>query len=201
MTLVRASRYIALAVFFLDLPVPIYWLILHPLTNFWRRHVRAAFWIAGLGAWTLGGIFVALDRHRLIALGAPSAPMLAIGLLLILLDVVLLLKADRDLGHSKLVGHAELTGKLELSLRGMYSRVRHPRYTGMIAAVIGACLLAGSRWAWECFLVWFALVMISILLEEREMRRRFGDVYEEYCRRVPRFLPLRLRSRATTARQ
>jgi protein-S-isoprenylcysteine O-methyltransferase Ste14 len=193
MTRVRAARYIALVVFFLDLPVPIYWLILHPLTDFWRRHVRVAFWIAGLGAWTLGGVFVVFERHRMIAPGRPSTPIIAVALLLIGMDVVLLLKADRDLGHSRLVGHAELTGKLELSMRGMYSRVRHPRYTGMIAAVIGACLLAGSRWAWECFFVWFALVMISILLEEREMRRRFGDVYEEYCRCVPRFLPLRFR--------
>ncbi len=193
MTRVRAARYIALVVFFLDLPVPIYWLILHPLTDFWRRHVRVAFWIAGLGAWTAGGVFVMAARQRLIAPGTLTAPMIAVALLLIGMDVVLLLKADRDLGHSKLVGHAELTGKLELSMRGMYSRVRHPRYTGMIAAVIGACLLAGSRWAWECFFVWFALVMISILLEEREMRRRFGNLYEEYCRRVPRFLPLRFR--------
>ena len=114
-------------------------------------------------------------------------------LLLIAADVALLRRADRDLGHSKLVGYAELTGKMELSMRGMYSRVRHPRYAGMIAAVLAACVLAGSLWAWECFLVWVALVMISILLEEREMRRRFGDVYEEYCRRVPRFLPLRFR--------
>lgn len=189
MTRVRVARYIALVVFFLDLPVPVYWLILHPLTGFWRRHVRAAFWIAGIGAWTVGGAFVVFARSRLIAPGAPSILSVAGGVALIAADVMLLIRADRDLGHSKLVGHAELTGKLELSVRGMYSRVRHPRYTGMIAAVIGACLLAGTLWAWECFGVWLALVMISILLEEREMRRRFGDVYEEYCRRVPRFLP------------
>jgi protein-S-isoprenylcysteine O-methyltransferase Ste14 len=189
MTRVRVARYIALVVFFLDLPVPVYWLILHPLADFWRQRVRAAFWIAGLGAWTFGGIFVVFARNRLIAPGAPSVAMIVAGFLLIGADVLLLMRADRDLGHSKLVGHAELTGKVELSLRGMYSHVRHPRYTGMIAAVMGACVLAGSLWAWECFAVWFALVMISILLEEREMRRRFGEVYEEYCRRVPRFLP------------
>jgi hypothetical protein len=27
------------------------------------------------------------------------------------------------------------------------------------------------------------------LLEERELRDHFGDVYQAYCRKVPRFLP------------
>jgi protein-S-isoprenylcysteine O-methyltransferase Ste14 len=193
MTRVRFARYIALVVFFLDLPVPIYWLILHPLTDFWRQRVRAAFWIAGLSAWTMGGAFIALSRAELIAPGAPSVFTFALGVTLIAADVFLLLRADRDLGHSKLVGHAELTGKLDLITQGMYARVRNPRYTGMIAAVLGACLLAGSAWSWKCFGVWLALVMISILLEEREMRRRFGAAYVDYCRRVPRFMPLRFR--------
>jgi protein-S-isoprenylcysteine O-methyltransferase Ste14 len=30
-----------------------------------------------------------------------------------------------------------------------------------------------------------------VLLEERELRDRFGAEYEEYCRRVPRYIPKR----------
>jgi protein-S-isoprenylcysteine O-methyltransferase Ste14 len=30
---------------------------------------------------------------------------------------------------------------------------------------------------------------IAIALEERELHKRFGVSYEEYCRRVPRFVP------------
>ena len=182
-------RYLALIVFVADLPVPIYWLVLHPLANFWRQRVRAAFWIAGLGAWTIGCAFVALTWRKLASAGAPSILATFAGIVLIGCDVLLLLRAGRQLGHGKLVGHAELTGKLELTTRGMYARVRHPRYTGMVLAVVGACLLAGSRFAWEVFAAWLPLVAISILLEEREMSRRFGAQYLEYCRCVPRFIP------------
>jgi protein-S-isoprenylcysteine O-methyltransferase Ste14 len=32
-------------------------------------------------------------------------------------------------------------------------------------------------------------MLAAIAMEERELRRRFGASYEEYCRRVPRFIP------------
>jgi protein-S-isoprenylcysteine O-methyltransferase Ste14 len=186
---VRLFRYVALVVFFLDLPVPIYWFILHPFTNFWRRRIRQAFWFAGLGSWIAGGIFVAVFRHRLLAQDSPSIPLSFLGVALIASDFILLYHSGKHLGHRKLVGHAELTGKTDLTTIGIYKYVRHPRYTGMIAAIAGACLLAGTAWAWTVGAIWLVFVLVSILLEEREMRHRFGPAYEAYCRAVPRFLP------------
>jgi protein-S-isoprenylcysteine O-methyltransferase Ste14 len=191
----RPFRYLALLVFFLDLPIPLYWFILHPLNSFWRRHMRAAFWTATLGAWVLGAVFIGLFHNKLIDAGGPSFPIALAGLVLIASDVILLRRAGRDLGPMKLVGHAELTGKMDMITDGIYAHVRHPRYAGMIAAVAGACLLAETRFAWITGAAWLAPVMVSISMEEREMRSRFGAAYEDYCRRVPRFLPLRARAR------
>lgn len=176
-------------VFFFDLPVPIYWLILHPAVNFWRSRVRAAFYFAGLGAWTAGAVFVILFRRALIGTGAPTILAVVVGLALVASDFVLFFYAGKHLGHRKLVGHAELVGKTELTQSGMYKHVRHPRYSGMILAVAGACLIGGTIGAWITGGTWLVLVMVTILLEEREMRQRFGRDYEDYCRRVPRFLP------------
>jgi protein-S-isoprenylcysteine O-methyltransferase Ste14 len=186
---VRPFRYFALFVFFLDLPVPLYWFILHPFAKFWRTRIRAAFYIAGLGAWTVGGIFVFLFWNNFLAANSPSIPITLLGLAFVAADGILVYRAGKDLGHMKLVGHAELTGKTDLVTEGIYRHIRHPRYAGMIAAIAGACLLAGSRWALIVSAIWLALVFAVILLEEREMRARFGPAYDVYCRAVPRFLP------------
>src|SRR5579872_1064549 len=47
----KAVRLIAIAVLAFEMPVPIYWLILHTPVFFWRRHVRAAFPVAVFAAW------------------------------------------------------------------------------------------------------------------------------------------------------
>lgn len=185
----RAFRYFALLVFFLDLPVPLYWFAIHPFGRFWRGRIRAAFWVAGLGAWTCGGVFVALFWKRLIGSGAPSALEALLGTALIAADIFILRRVTRELGQMTLVGHSELTQTMELKTDGIYARIRHPRYTAMIAAVAGACILTGTRFAWLTGIVWLALVLISIFLEERELKQRFGAIYADYARRVPRFLP------------
>jgi protein-S-isoprenylcysteine O-methyltransferase Ste14 len=186
---VQFFRYLALIIFLLDLPVPIYWFILHPFTNFWRRNIRAVFWVAGLASWTAGAVFVTTARHQL--LGEDIPPPLAVfaAIPLIAADFILLYYSGKFLGGKKLVGHAELSGKSELTTTGLYKCVRHPRYTGMICAIIGACVLAQTKFAWTISAIWFVCVLVCIFLEEREMRHRFGAAYEEYSRATPRFLP------------
>jgi protein-S-isoprenylcysteine O-methyltransferase Ste14 len=186
---VRFFRYLVLIIFFLDLPVPIYWFILHPFTNFWRRNIRAAFWFAGLFAWIGGAIFVTTFRHQFLAENILSPFAALIAAPLIAADFVLLVYSGKHLGAKKLVGHAELAGKSELTITGLYKYVRHPRYAGMISAIIGACMLAQTKFAWIVSAIWLVCVFLSIFLEEREMRRRFGAAYESYSRATPRFLP------------
>jgi protein-S-isoprenylcysteine O-methyltransferase Ste14 len=186
---VRFFRYLALLVYFLDLPVPIYWFVLHPFGKFSRGRVRQAFWIAGLGSWTAGAAFVIAFHDHLLAPGSPSISATAVGLALIASDFILLYYSGKFLGGKKLVGHAEITGKSDLTTTGIYKFFRHPRYTGMVAAIAGACILAGSTWAWKAGAIWLLLVLVSIFLEEREMHHRFGAAYQDYCRVVPRFIP------------
>jgi len=191
----RFLRAVVGFVLFFELPIPIYWLILHPLNSFWRNRIRAAFWIAGLTAWTSGGVLLWIYRPLLLAVARPSWIAIASGLTLIGVEVYLFMRVERELGSDRLVGHAELTGTGEMFTGGLYAHVRHPRYTGMFCAVVGAALLAGTLRLSAVLAAWWVLALVVIRLEERELAARFGPAYAAYRKRVTAFLPFRMWNR------
>lgn len=177
-----------------EMPVPVYWLVLHTGVSFWRRHVRPSYWVAVLAAW--GGGDSLLYHFRGALFPAQQRPLVAViaGLALIAADAIIFVTAETVLGGRRLVGHAELTGTGEMTTRGLYTHLRHPRYLGMMAAILGACILAGSWTLWFVAACWWIVAMATIRLEERELRRRFGSAYDDYARRVPALLPFRFSS-------
>lgn len=177
-------------VLFFELPIPIYWLILHPFHSFWRTRVRAAFWIAGLSAWTVGALALWLSRNALLSPDPPSRYALAAGMGLIAIEAYLFLRVEKELGGRRLVGHAELKGDGEMFSGGLYAHVRHPRYAGMFCAAAGAALIAGTRTLWIALAIWLPFALLAIRLEEKELTSRFGPNYEAYRHSVPAFVPI-----------
>jgi protein-S-isoprenylcysteine O-methyltransferase Ste14 len=77
----------------------------------------------------------------------------------------------------------------ELRITGPYRRMRHPIYTGLLAAGLGSLLLTGQP-AWLGGLgAIAAYVLFKAWLEERALAAHFGPAWTAYCRRVPPFLP------------
>jgi protein-S-isoprenylcysteine O-methyltransferase Ste14 len=186
---VTLPGWLAAIVLFLQLPIPLYWFVVHPLVKFWRRHEKAAYAVGLACSWPPVTAAVVLYRHELFRRDWPPAIAITGGLALIAVEGWIFWRVHRDLGTSRLVGRRELTGSGEVAQRGIYARIRHPRYTGSFLAIVGACLLAATRVMWMVAGVWLALTLTAIAFEERELRVRFGAAYEEYCRRVPRFIP------------
>jgi protein-S-isoprenylcysteine O-methyltransferase Ste14 len=189
-----AVHSVAIVVIGFEVAVPIYWLILHIPVAFWRRHVRAAFPVAVLGAW--GGVDFLLYWFRMELFRHNNISGLSIlGIALIGFDVFTFSKSEVALGGHRIVGRSELAGSRELIARGLYTRVRHPRYLGMIAGVFGACLIVASPVLWAASVVWLILVLLSIRAEEHELHARLGPAYAAYAEHVPALLPFRLGSR------
>jgi protein-S-isoprenylcysteine O-methyltransferase Ste14 len=79
-----------------------------------------------------------------------------------------------------------------LITEGIYSRVRNPRYLEFLLLSFVYVAFANYSGAWILYLLTFPAIHAVVLLEEPELRERFGAEYEEYCRRVPRYIPTRL---------
>jgi protein-S-isoprenylcysteine O-methyltransferase Ste14 len=77
-----------------------------------------------------------------------------------------------------------------LVVQGPYSYVRNPMITGVGTILAGEAIFFRS-WGIAIQLAVFAVVnaIYFPLVEEPGLRRRFGAEYEEYCARVPRWLP------------
>ena len=82
----------------------------------------------------------------------------------------------------------------ELIIRGSYRFVRNPEYVGGLLLLVGQAILFKSFG----FLIYGAVLfllfhLLVVLVEERMLKREFGESYEQYCKSVPRWIP-RLRS-------
>jgi protein-S-isoprenylcysteine O-methyltransferase Ste14 len=189
---VTIVRWIAAAVLFLQLPVPLYWFVVHPQIDYWRNHQKAAYAV-GLLAWPVVGVGLVLYQHDLFLRGYPAAWRMVVGFALLVFELWLFERARRDLGTARFIGRAELSGGGEVVSQGIYARMRNPRYFGSFLAIVGTCLIAGNSRMWLIAAMWTILMRVAIAFEEREMQNRFGEAYVAYCRRVPRFFSLRPR--------
>jgi protein-S-isoprenylcysteine O-methyltransferase Ste14 len=72
---------------------------------------------------------------------------------------------------------------------GPYRFSRNPLYVGLLALYLGLTLLASTLWGMVLFPVAVLLVLWgAIRPEERYLHERFGASYDEYARRVRRWL-------------
>jgi protein-S-isoprenylcysteine O-methyltransferase Ste14 len=182
--------WIAAIVLFLQLPIPLYWFVMHPQVGYWRRHQKAGYLTGVLLSWVPVTVLLMIFHSELFRTSRPTVWEIIASVALIVFELWIFRRVHRDLGGERLVGQTELSGGGEIVQQGIYAHIRHPRYMGSLLAILGACILAGTRAMWIAAGAWLVLTRIAIALEERELGNRFGSAYEEYCRRVPRFVPL-----------
>jgi protein-S-isoprenylcysteine O-methyltransferase Ste14 len=179
-------------------------LLTYPMLSFWRGWLRRR----GLVAWYLvevvgmwGGttlLIVALAPWWL----SPSPgwmPLRVLGGLLSLVSVGIGTWACYKMGWARLLfagalfppgaGAEENRVPQRLVVEGPYRYVRNPLYVTDFALILGTSLLANDPFLFLLGALYAAQLALQLPLEERELRRRFGNRYRRYCQLVPRFVP------------
>jgi len=188
----RTLDWLAVVYAALYFPVPVYWLLIHPAVNFWRRVGYRSFWVA-LPVWISIGLPLVLIENSLFSHRLPrNAATYGLGAALLALNFWVGRQVHQKFSFKKLAGLPELNPKHQLQgivSTGIYARVRHPRYANILVGFIAFGLLTGAAGIFLLALITFLLYLIVAPLEERELREQYGSEYEAYARTVPRFIP------------
>ncbi|WP_397382862.1 methyltransferase family protein [Prosthecobacter sp.] len=81
-----------------------------------------------------------------------------------------------------------------LLVDGMYRRVRHPVYSGLLIWALGIAIAAASILHFVLFGMLWVFFNAKAAHEERLLALQFSN-YPEYAARTPRFFPSRIQSR------
>ena len=176
-------------------PALAFWLALHPAVPLWRRlgHPLAysvlTLVMVAIGAlgYRMSGVLIGRDLGFVPVLIAPALVSYAIALFIYA-------QRRRHLTSRILTGVPELAagGRAgRLLTEGIYSRLRHPRYLELALGTFSLTLFVNHVGIYGLLVAFLAGLHAVVLLEERELRERFGEEYAAYEAKVPRFIPHR----------
>ena len=173
-------------------PGMLWWLIVHPFVDVWRKiGPRPTLWIMGTLA-SAGVIGLTAIRDRLVGpdLGTRYTLVVAAAGLGAITTWIAVIRR-RQLTTRILFGVPELDedNPGTLLTDGIYAHLRHPRYVEVWLGTLAYACFANYLGAWIVWLATGPMLHLVVLLEERELRDRFGGEYEAYVARVPRYLP------------
>ncbi len=171
----------------------LYWYLIHPFVGFWRRVGPKVTYIALgiLGVVMASATWAARDVLMVTEYGTGPA-LQALAAACYLGAITIEIRCRKYLSFRILVGLPELSpqpGASKLLTEGIYRKVRHPRYLGLMLGMLAASLFVNYLAMWVVAVATVPSIYGLTLLEERELRQRFGAAYTEYSQKVPRFIP------------
>lgn len=146
--------------------------------------------------WTvlLPGVFAGYVPWRFFGLNRVridwSDPAQIAGVLIVVLGAALLGVCIFEFARSGRGTLSPMDPPRHLVVRGLYRYVRNPMYLSVTTMVLGELLLTRSTALALYWAGWFVCVNLFVMgYEEPTLRDQFGESYERYTRRVPRWIP------------
>lgn len=173
------------------LPAISSWVLIHPFVKFWRKVGAKVMWsvIAVLGLSAVYALFYFREPLMGQDLGTSFWVMVP-GAVFFVIGFYLDYERRKTLTTRILVGTPEIENdSSKLLTSGPYKRVRHPRYLAIVLSYGGFAIVANFVGLYIYFAATLPLLYWIIILEEKELRKRFGQAYEDYAKKTPRIIP------------
>lgn len=143
----------------------------------WQYYLHWSF----VAVFNVSILFVAVTDWNSWMLPRPSS--LVIGVLLVVGGAVIFSRSANVMESDEVGG---VTG--ELYTGGPYAYSRNPQYVGMLIGLLGFALLVNSLYVTVLAAVHIGWVLLLPRAEEPHLRAEYGQEYEQYMARVPRFV-------------
>ncbi len=185
------ARYVMAVLVLVSLvPACVFWFTIHPFIGFWRRVGRFGATLIAAAAMIVSIAVLYLLRDTLLGQDFGTQVWLWLPAAILLAVAAAIERARKQhLNFNILTGGPEFSGDGAASTllqEGIYGRMRHPRYFAYALAILGWALFANYLGLYVYVVVSWAFIFVLILIEEHELSERFGALYEDYARKVPR---------------
>jgi len=188
------ARYVAALLLIVAFPPSIfYWFLIHPFIRYWRNLGAPRTLLIVLPTLVFMGYGITLWRKSLLSVEYGANYLLwPLAILCYGISIKTERQLRKHLKFKSLVGVPELdrSGKGgKLLAEGIYGRMRHPRYVSLFLITLAWALFANYLATYILVPVMGLALYLVTVMEERELRQRFGEAHAQYCKRVPRFIP------------
>lgn len=189
-----AAYWVALLSIVVFPPAMLLWFIVHPFTRTWRKlgPVRTYLVVLAILVLIAAGIYLLRKPLLRVHFGVGWPLVVLAALLFVAANVVKILRL-RHLTPGIRFGLPQLSGGGKLITEGLYAYVRNPAYLEGGLALASVAAFTNYLALHVLLAAYVPLIYLVVLLEERELKERFGEEFERYCRKVPRFVPRLLR--------
>jgi protein-S-isoprenylcysteine O-methyltransferase Ste14 len=141
-------------------------------------------WIMITGGFILGFYLAKHDSWNYI-----NYVITGIGLILIITGIIIRWLAIIQLGESFTVDVA-ITDFSMLKIDGLYKKIRHPSYLGLLLIIFGFSVTMNSFYSFLVLAVpVFIAVLYRIRVEEKVLANEFGESYSGYKSKTKKLIP------------
>ncbi|WP_296702231.1 isoprenylcysteine carboxylmethyltransferase family protein [Algoriphagus sp.] len=112
-----------------------------------------------------------------------------LGYMIAAFGTIILVKSTKQIQMKEFLGLEKAEESPKLIQTGLYARVRHPLYLGLLMIFLGYVLVSAQYTALIHFLCLILYLPFGIYFEEKNLIGLFGEKYKEYQKQVPTLFP------------
>ncbi len=174
-------------------PALVFWYVVHPLHRFWKRVGPPVTYTVTFSLMIVVALLVWNFRAHLLVLDLGSAlPLQLLSIIPLCASIFLRQKRRKVLKIGVMAGLAEISPDQHVApllTDGIYSQIRHPRYLELLFSLVAFALFTNFGSLYIFLGIGCIGLYGIVLLEEKELRTRYGQTYLDYAKEVPRFFP------------